>query len=77
MECLREPVFVLASDRSYFNGLQGAIHTLDTYWPDHKIAFYDLGITSDQEELVWKNTDERVHTFSCKDSFFCLVKNQM
>ncbi|CAF3370100.1 unnamed protein product [Rotaria socialis] len=50
--CLRRPVFVLACDQSFFNRLQGAIHTLDTYWPDHKIAFYNLGITSDQEELL-------------------------
>ncbi|CAF4499164.1 unnamed protein product [Rotaria socialis] len=50
--CLRKPVFVLACDQSFFNGLQGAIRTLDTYWPDHKIAFYNLGITSDQEELL-------------------------
>ncbi|CAF3478381.1 unnamed protein product [Rotaria socialis] len=50
--CLRRPVFVLACDQSFFNELQGAIHTLDTYWPDHEIAFYNLGITSDQEELL-------------------------
>ncbi|CAF3959304.1 unnamed protein product [Rotaria magnacalcarata] len=52
VRCLRRPVFVLACDQSFFNELQGAIHTLNTYWPDHKIAFYNLGITSDQEELL-------------------------
>ncbi|CAF4196784.1 unnamed protein product, partial [Rotaria sordida] len=31
---------------------QGAIHTLDTYWSDHRIIFYDLGISNEQEILL-------------------------
>ncbi|CAF4732901.1 unnamed protein product, partial [Rotaria sp. Silwood2] len=52
VECIRKPVFVLACDQGYFDGLQGAIHTLDTYWSDHRIIFYDLGISSEQETLL-------------------------
>ncbi|CAF4975037.1 unnamed protein product, partial [Rotaria sp. Silwood1] len=32
VSCVRKPVFVLACDHAFFDGLQGAIHTLDTYW---------------------------------------------
>ncbi|CAF4122427.1 unnamed protein product [Rotaria sordida] len=52
VECVRKPVFVLACDQDYFDGLQGAIHTLDTYWSDHRIIFYDLGISNEQEILL-------------------------
>jgi len=48
-------VFVLTCDSRFFGGLQAAIHTLDTYWSDHEIIFYDLGITTEQEELVRKD----------------------
>ncbi|CAF3337111.1 unnamed protein product [Rotaria sp. Silwood1] len=45
VSCVRKPVFVLACDHAFFDGLQGAIHTLDTYWSDHRIIFYDLVFT--------------------------------
>ena len=28
------------------------MHTLDTYYPNHEIVFYDLGLESEQETLV-------------------------
>ncbi|CAF4090730.1 unnamed protein product [Rotaria sordida] len=52
VECVRKPVFVLACDQGFFDELQGAIHTLDTYWSDHRIIFYDLGISNEQEILL-------------------------
>ncbi|CAF2744966.1 unnamed protein product [Rotaria sp. Silwood2] len=52
VECIHQPVFVLACDQGYFDRLQGAIHTLDTYWSNHRIIFYDLGISSEQEILL-------------------------
>ncbi|CAF1482004.1 unnamed protein product, partial [Rotaria sp. Silwood1] len=54
VSCVRKPVFVLACDHAFFDGLQGAIHTLDTYWSDHRIIFYDLGISNEQETLLRK-----------------------
>jgi hypothetical protein len=42
----------LACDEVFFNGLQGAIRTLDTYWPDHDIIVYDMGHSPQQRELV-------------------------
>ncbi|CAF4145515.1 unnamed protein product, partial [Rotaria sordida] len=51
VECVRKSVFILACDQDYFDGLQDAIHILDTYWSDDRIIFYNLGILNEQETL--------------------------
>jgi hypothetical protein len=48
---------VLACNDRFFNGLQGAIRTLDTHWSDHQIIFYDLGLDEKQKQLVKKKKD--------------------
>ncbi|CAF1970578.1 unnamed protein product [Rotaria magnacalcarata] len=54
VECLHKPVFVLACDEGFFNILQGAIHSLDEYWPGYKIVFYDMGLSRGQVKLLKK-----------------------
>ncbi len=45
---------MLTCDSRFFGGLEGAIHSLDTYWSDHQIVFYDLGLKKEQKQLVKK-----------------------
>ncbi|CAF1185038.1 unnamed protein product [Adineta steineri] len=52
VKCSRKPVFVLASDGGFFDGLQGAIHTLDTFWPNYTIIVYDMGYSPAQQNLL-------------------------
>jgi hypothetical protein len=59
---------VLTGDASFFDKLQGAIRTLDEFWPQHDIAVYDLGLVNEQRELVSyaKTNPSNLSLCSCK-----------
>lgn len=49
---MRKPVFVTACDSQFFGIAEGVIESLDAHWPDHRIAFYDMGLSPQQRQLV-------------------------
>jgi hypothetical protein len=47
-----KPVFVTAANSDYFDPLQATVDRIHSNFPDFKLIIYDLGLKSDQLELV-------------------------
>jgi len=52
MNDIEQPVIVLGANSRFFDTLQASMHTVNQYFPKHKVAIYDLGFDENQLKLV-------------------------